>query len=277
MKRSLACLLALVLLLCLVPASYAQDGEPWTVFFRDELNWADEGRSIYVYYWSDARPNMTAWPGAEMALERDNIYSFAVPAEAEYVIFNCNSGVDMQTRDIPFDGSVLEYQAAKKSDDDGAHYVTDWNGVGIATNQRYASEADPSKIRPVEDLKLEVVDTGFIEHFQSFSLYPDAFVLSIKNNNDMPVDDVVVYLQAFNADGDPVKLAYYPTTARNTVIAVQTFDRTIAPGETVPFYYSCWIKDVDRVEYLVYSYACDGLRYTITDEALGEWILSVLG
>ncbi|MBQ2383653.1 MAG: starch-binding protein, partial [Oscillospiraceae bacterium] len=65
-----------------------------------ESNWD----SVYIYYWSDDNTAMIFWPGEKMVDEGDQIFSYVLPGDAQYVIFNNNNGQQTGDMEIPGDG-----------------------------------------------------------------------------------------------------------------------------------------------------------------------------
>ena len=107
-----------------------------TVEFKDALNWSENGtKSIYVHYWSSTDTQMTYWPGEKMTDAGDGTYRYLLPTGVEYLIFNNNGDKSTQTRDIPYDGTHKQFQASEKADELGCHYVTDWSGADISSNE----------------------------------------------------------------------------------------------------------------------------------------------
>lgn len=68
------------------------------IYYRNTNNWSQ----VYVYYWSDSNTSMTVWCGEQMEFVSDNIYRFAIPSDAQYVVFNNGSG--SQTNNISLEG-----------------------------------------------------------------------------------------------------------------------------------------------------------------------------
>ena len=54
------------------------------LYFSNSGKWS----TINVYYWSDSDTTMTTWPGKAMTSVGNNVYTYTVPADATYVIFN---------------------------------------------------------------------------------------------------------------------------------------------------------------------------------------------
>jgi len=73
-----------------------------TVYYENVNNWS----TVRIYYWSDSDTNMTQWPGERMTPVNEPIYSFLLPEEAQYVIFNNGS---TQTEDLTLPGSGWLY------------------------------------------------------------------------------------------------------------------------------------------------------------------------
>ena len=74
-----------------------------TVYFDNTSNWS----TVYIYYWSDANSAMTTWPGKAMSKVSGSIYGYTIPLDAQYVIFNNNSGT--QTGDLTLSDSKNLY------------------------------------------------------------------------------------------------------------------------------------------------------------------------
>ena len=112
--------------------SYAYDpvfhGDRTVYFVKGDYDWEE----IYIYYWSDSNTGLSTWPGVPMeSVEgKDGYYSYKLPSEAEYVIFNKGTGGDgNQTSDqtIPGDNYVFK---------NGKWYVYgEENNVVIPTTQ----------------------------------------------------------------------------------------------------------------------------------------------
>ena len=88
--------------------------DKYKVLFTNSLYW--EG-PIYCYYWRADNDKMCTWPGLKMdKIEETNRfgqyqYEFAVPEDAEYVIFNNGYNGINQTVNILLDRSVTGYYA----------------------------------------------------------------------------------------------------------------------------------------------------------------------
>lgn len=85
------------------------DGEQWgtynlatrTVYFKNTGNWS----AVYAYAWAGSDDFMTnAWPGTPMIPVGDNVYSLEIPAGAEKIIFNNNTGSQTADLILPTDG-----------------------------------------------------------------------------------------------------------------------------------------------------------------------------
>ncbi|MBQ7415437.1 MAG: starch-binding protein, partial [Oscillospiraceae bacterium] len=67
------------------------------LYYNNTSSWS----TVYVYYWSDSNTSMVAWPGKTMTSVGDGVYTYTVPADATYVIFNNGSGgTGYQTADL---------------------------------------------------------------------------------------------------------------------------------------------------------------------------------
>lgn len=65
------------------------------LFFESHVSWSE----VYAYYWCAENSNMVTWPGIKMTTVKDDIYSVALPANAEMVIFN-NGDENNKTPDL---------------------------------------------------------------------------------------------------------------------------------------------------------------------------------
>lgn len=92
MKRGLAVLVVLALVLCQLPAVRAAVAR--TVYFENTDNWS----TVNIYYWSDSNTGFTSWPGQPMKAVSGALWEFELPAGVQYVIFNNGS---VQTGDLP--------------------------------------------------------------------------------------------------------------------------------------------------------------------------------
>ena len=99
--RIFSIVLALVLVLGMLPAATLA-ADTVAIYFDNTANWS----TVNIYYWSDSDTGMVTWPGTAMKPVEGTIYSFDIPADAGYVIFN--NGSD-QTSDLPIptDGKNL--------------------------------------------------------------------------------------------------------------------------------------------------------------------------
>ena len=72
--------------------------ESYTYYFNNTASWTD----VYAYAWKEADGSMNAaWPGVKMNQAKGNIYSLAIGAEFDKVIFN--DGGSNQTEDLALD------------------------------------------------------------------------------------------------------------------------------------------------------------------------------
>ncbi len=99
--RIVCLVLVALLLLGLIPV-FALAADTQTVYFENAQKMPG---TIYVYYWSDSNKSMVAWPGTAMNIVEGRIYTYEIPADATYVIFNNGS---TQTADLPIsaDGNL---------------------------------------------------------------------------------------------------------------------------------------------------------------------------
>lgn len=86
------------------------------LYFDNTAGWG----TVNIYYWSDSNSDMVTWPGVSMTLVDGTIYSYAVPADAQQVIFN--NGSD-QTQDLTIPESDNLYT-----------YNTGWSGYGTCNH-----------------------------------------------------------------------------------------------------------------------------------------------
>lgn len=111
MKKTLSIILTILMIVTAVPFAFAVD-EYTTVYFNYPEGWTN----VNVFYWNDLSSELTRWPGDAMTDEGDGIWSYAISAEAAYVIFNNGSS---QTDDIilPTDGKNLyDYESGVWTD-----------------------------------------------------------------------------------------------------------------------------------------------------------------
>ncbi len=108
------------------PTTEPTEPSSYTVTFTNSRYWSG---SIYCYYWSKYDTTLSTWPGVKMTSAGTNsygqsLYTVEVPSEAEYIIFDNNSG--SQTVNITFDGSELCYYAKSTTDASGHYEVGTW-------------------------------------------------------------------------------------------------------------------------------------------------------
>lgn len=175
------------------------------VYFKDTLNWSAEG-DIYVHYWNSAG-EMVKWPGDKMTSLGDDVYSYDLPDDVEFIIFNRNGdsmSKEGQTRDIPYDGSVRKFQCSDKQDEMKASFVTDWDGNEITSNMiDDGSGANQLIVNDTELDKIEKED-DFEVKFTDYSLKDEngdaTFVMNVKNNTKKTLSEVKFFVLAYNED-----------------------------------------------------------------------------
>lgn len=93
----------------------------YSVTFTDTLGWGD---TIYCYYWSNSwngsggGVNMTQWPGEKMTKIGENTFTFDVPVQATYIIFNNEIS---QTENTLIDPSKLNFYTTSEMSERGRY------------------------------------------------------------------------------------------------------------------------------------------------------------
>ncbi len=117
MTKTIICLLlVLTMALGMLPALAATSPAGTVLYFENTAGWS----TAKIYYWSDSNTSMTTWPGESMTKVEGNIYSFTVPAEATYVIFNNGSGTQTGNLPIPDSDDLYNYGTGAWSVYEGA-------------------------------------------------------------------------------------------------------------------------------------------------------------
>ena len=86
--------------------------EKENVYYENANDW----ESVYAYYWSDSNTKMATWPGIEMSIVKDGVYTAEIPSDAEYIIFNNGNG--SKTDDLKLEGFDKIYKDGTWSDYD---------------------------------------------------------------------------------------------------------------------------------------------------------------
>jgi hypothetical protein len=82
-------------------------------------NTASKWHKVYVYYWSEEDQQMTAWPGDEMTAGTDNIFTAAIPSNADKVLFHNGDGSQTADMDILKNGDTYIYGTGWASQESG--------------------------------------------------------------------------------------------------------------------------------------------------------------
>ena len=311
MKKTLALILALVLIVSLAAcgnskgnnqsneskpesavesavssnqSSSADDSYPITgniVYFRDTLGWGKDD-PIYVHYWSSSDYKMVEWPGSVMKSLGDNVYSYELPSNVEFIIFSNNKDKDTQTRDIIYDGKVRKFQASSKQDEVKAHYATDWDGNELDSNKvdgkSNGDVVDVNALKAIEEkdtFKVKVTKKEIQEDGASgISLAgDDLIVLHIENNESKEVSDVTVYVLAYDDDNVAQTLKTGSVSIGNGEKYIKGFvtdsDVIIKPGETTEVAIRTTKGYISGVRCIVASYKMDGKE--VKNELVEEW------
>ena len=158
-----------------------------TVYFDNTAGWD----TVNIYYWSDANNAMIGWPGTAMTKVEGNIYSFTLPADAEYVIFNDGT---TQTDDltIPEDKNLYSYATGNWTDYAPPQPVTIYfqNTAGWSTPYIYAWSDAGEFVGTWPGLPMSPVagQAGLY----SFSLSSSATQVIFHNNEGLQTDDLTV-------------------------------------------------------------------------------------
>lgn len=253
------------------------------VYFKDTLNWGAGGKTIYVFYWSSHNDKLVQWPGSRMKSLGNNVYSYEVPNDAEYLIFDMHPDSmtkEGQTRDIPYDGSVRRFQCSDKQDEMKASYVTDWDGKEIGTNQIDDGSGANQLIVNVGALKsIEEKDT-FPVKFTSYKVDVDSsgaadFIFNVKNNTDKTLSQVKFFILAYNPDlhariidvGPAVDLGIGDDAYIQEYTTEDGF--SLKPGDTGKITVHAEKKTISDCKAIVSSYTADGK--TVYNSTAYEW------
>ena len=142
MKKLLSIILAVLMIVTIVPLAFAAEDYK-TVYFKNTGNWTN----VNIYYWffdaGQGTETMTTWPGDAMTDAGDGVWSYDIPDEANYVIFN-NGSTQTDDLTLPADGKNLyDYSADAWStysapEEDTADYYL----VGYINGANYGYEED---------------------------------------------------------------------------------------------------------------------------------------
>lgn len=227
------------------------------ISFKNTLNW----ETPYIYFWSDTDNKMTTWPGVPMTLSSDNTYTYTIPANAGYIIFN--DGYNTQTVDIIFDGSVAEYQLSNEQDEDGKYYAATMNGERIDAATAYDSTVQVSD----SNLGITVVRAGVIEGYYSNTFTTtdgyDAVVFEIKNDTTDTLKSLTLYVVFADANGNTIRP--FGGFRTNDINVLTTRDTVIEPGETKEVAYKCDASTFESFDSVVASYVVGRTNYENTD------------
>ena len=250
------------------------------VYFKDTLNWATDTNIVYVYYWSADSDKMVQWPGARMKSLGDNVYSFDVPKEAEFLIFDINTDAmskQYQTRDIPYDGSVRRFQCSDKQDEMKARYVTDWDGKEIGTNQiDDGSGANQLIVNDIELASIEKRDT-FPVKFTSYNFTGSkniTFSFNVQNGTDKTISKITCFVLAYN-DSIHARIIDIGTAVDlglgdDAYIQEYTYDNLkLAAGAATQLKLDAEQKTISDFRAIVSSYTADGKE--VKNPTAYEW------
>ncbi len=316
MKKTVSIILALMLLISLAACSSKQkdeskaseessaatasqketsaessDDDPYPVtgnivYFKDTLGWGENGKPVYVYYWSNSG-EMITWPGAHMNSVGDSIYSYELPAGVEFLIFDNHSdnmSKKGQTRDIPYDGSVRKFQCSGKIDEMQAQYVTDWDGNEIGTNQiddgsganqLIVNVAGLTSIEQNDKFGVHVTGSRIDEGYYSTGEGADSFVFTVKNDTDKTLSSVSLFVLAYNPDEHAriIDLGSKVDLGLGDDAYIQEYesegDLKLKPGESADIRIQSIKKTISAFRSIVSSYTANG--ETVKNSTTYEW------
>lgn len=104
-NKILSLLLALILVVCMV-ATFTVSATGDTVYVKVTANYG----TPYCYMWNSSSDQDVSWPGTQMTLVGDDIYSYTPSKSFANVIFN--NGGSVQTADLTYPGANSIYDMA---------------------------------------------------------------------------------------------------------------------------------------------------------------------
>lgn len=235
--------------------------------FKDEKakeSWDILREERYVYYWSDSDNEMIKWPGAEMKKNADGSFSYTIPEKANYIIFN--EGSDLyQTVDIPFDGSVTEFQLTGEKNDDGKYLVESWDGKAIENATTYDTTKTLSDSEMGVSIENISIEKDYFKGSFSTNGGHDAVIFKLKNNTNIAVNSVTMYVVFLDSSNKPINTVLV-NIGGSPVAVLTTKDTIIQPGQTQDVSYSCNASGIAKEEYIVAAYTTtDRIRYENSD------------
>jgi len=112
-------------------------GESIEIFFENTAGWAN----VNAYYWCDGG-NLTSWPGEAMSPVEGAIWSYTLPGDAQYIIFNDGS-TQTDNLTIPADKDLYVYGADWTNyEPDNCYHV--WDEGTVITPSSCQSEGEIS-------------------------------------------------------------------------------------------------------------------------------------
>ena len=251
-----------------------------TLYFNNNsTNWSN----VYVYAWSGSSTQHTgSWPGTAMTLADGeyNVYTYEVPTDATYIIFN--NGGSLQTADltIPSTASGLDmynsasstwktYSAASSDDPGSITLYCDASVVGWSTVYIYAWTGDTQYTGAWPGIQMPLADGE--SAIYSYELTTEATNVIFSNGNGIQTSNLLVpeYDSGYNMycpdDG-----SWTGYTAASAAWGMR--DYTTA-ADTATHYYEIQVIAPTCDEYGYTTHTCVDCYYSYDDsfvEALGH-------
>jgi hypothetical protein len=182
--------------------------EMFTVYFENTEDWAN----VYVYYWPDYEVGYDtnwycpAWPGEQMTLVKDNIYSISLPAYAAYL--NFSNGGDQISNDLIIPGKGYLYSWDSKQ---WSEYLL---GTGVSISGKVESFLNASgeitiSLTPeegVDEVVAETVINGNAASYKIANLTPGTYTMVVSKANHV----TRTYTVALEADNTVLDVKICP-------------------------------------------------------------------
>lgn len=172
--------------------------------------------------------------------------------------------------------SKPEDSKAESSQEDGASQSED--AELVVNNQ----DKDVNSTRS-NDLQLEIVKEEMVEGYNTDPyaiMDADAYVVTIKNNNPMDVEDVVLYLVGYDETESATPVSNRLIDGFDNwryVDRAEGVGTVIKAGEEKTFAFKLSMNRIKRVDALIYSLSAGGQRYCVNDSTRDEWIGKIKG
>ena len=275
MKKIVSLLLILAMIVLLVSCKSSETIGKQTVLFDDSLGWGDDNNKILIRYGSNPNLDNSGKVGELMESIGKGVYRYDQPENVNFILFEDADNENARTIELPFDKAMHDYRSIDLTDKNGDYYVTDRLGSYLSTVPTFDFTYSGETAKQTDDMKVYISGTdiqkGGAAGESAKTGCPDKLLFTLKNKSNKPVRDITFFLAGFHSSGKSTR--FLPDVAPSDPIVIRVFDE-IAPGGTTTVDFCCTLDtaSVKDSKFRVYSYVCDGTRYSMTDESKDAWL-----